>query len=586
MFGKDLADTSDDSSVVATWIHRRTTRRHLTASDDDSSNGSARSSKHSKKRHPSATSAKSDMADDNEESPVNALTVRPTDRRTHKKRSRAARSAKSHRSSPPDSDEERMHRAAWRCRLRLSQERRADSGSNTRTTTSSDEEATWNDTCAAAVPAPLTRFNATEESECATVPLAPAPSSQLTPVFLRRELSAAMPTDLFNRTKGNIRIDETYYKCSHADFVPGSKKSTIKKVYMCAMVRCEKGWVARPSYRANPRGSPAAEDTAPAKNDKGETPKEATKEVAVQTRSAVGKRTPKKKDDVLQVCQGKMVGHFRKNDYYFRIHMGAFHDCKLQHGGRQSDADSRPPFLAISAAPSWGITDTVLTEMKTALQTCPEDWWSPLPAQDYTRYWLRRIGEASTGPQKFMKDKIESLIATYFRFIQTMYPEMRYWKVGALRTQGGAPSQYEMWDYKLHRDYSHKVLKRPPNERPLSVIVALDDFSFYREPAFPDTVDGTSVKYEEITVHRGQAIAFTSALLHAGGPNNSREPIYRLFAYMVSNAGDFPVGRVYPDTIRRRDYASAALLHDETVKCTTVSGRTRQPVKPYQPGGS
>ena len=399
----------------------------------------------------------------------------------------------------------------------------------------------------------------------------PGHPSPVLPVFLRREQSPATPADLFDLAKRNIRIDSTCYSCSHACYDKGSKKTVIRKVFMCAMVRVQRGWISRPSYRAEKRGSKAARKAPPESDIAGKSSK--------KLGERKGKTAAAQKNVVLQRCTGKLVGYFRKQDYYFRQHGTAFHSCKLEHSGRRGDLDSRPPFLTISAAPSWGITDPVLMQMKASLQECPESWWTPLPRQAHTRHWLQRMGEADTQLQHFMRSKIESLLMPYFKFIQTIYPEMLYWKVGALRTQGNAPSQYQLWSNSLHTDYSEAVLSRPPRERPISVIMALDAFSFFKRPS---VLDGAGVpEYDEVTVRKGQAIAFTSSQLHAGGPNTMKVPVYRLFAYMVSNKADFPAGEVYPDTIRRRAAASAARLHDDQLRHTTASGRPRKKVARY-----
>ncbi len=127
-------------------------------------------------------------------------------------------------------------------------------------------------------------------------------------------------------------------------------------------------------------------DTAPTKSARGKTQMTPTKIAGRKSKSAGGKTTKTKKEVVQQRCRGKNVGFFRKQDYYFRQHGQAYHECKLQHGGRQYNLDSRPSLLVISAAPSWGITDTVLMQMKDALKSCTEAWWTPLPQQDHTRH--------------------------------------------------------------------------------------------------------------------------------------------------------------------------------------------------------
>ena len=163
----------------------------------------------------------------------------------------------------------------------------------------------------------------------------------------------------------------------------------------------------------------------------------------------------------------------------------------------------------------------------------------------------------------------------YFRYIKTMYPAITAWKVGALRTKAGAPSQYEKQKSKLHRDYSKMVLDHPPRKRLLSIIMALDSLSFLVKPPVPSNKD----EYVETMVERGKAIIFTNEQLHAGGPNRETRLVYRLFAYVVSNEADYPNTEVYPNTKRRQDKIDAALLDNGQRGHLWSSGRTRGRVR-------
>jgi len=160
----------------------------------------------------------------------------------------------------------------------------------------------------------------------------------------------------------------------------------------------------------------------------------------------------------------------------------------------------------------------------------------------------------------------------YFRYIKTIYPGMTAWKVGALRTKAGASSQYKKQDSTLHRDYSETVLDHPPQERPMSIIMALESFSFLVKPPLPSNED----EYVETMVERGQAIIFTNEQLHAGGPNREPRMVFRLFAYVVSNEADYPNKEVYPNTLRRQDKISAAQSDDGQRGYLRSSGRSRR----------
>jgi flagellar basal body-associated protein FliL len=132
-------------------------------------------------------------------------------------------------------------------------------------------------------------------------------------------------------------------------------------------------------------------------------------------------------------------------------------------------------------------------------------------------------------------------ITPYLMHVQDRYPALTHFKLSALKTSPNAVSQYSRCNWKLHSDYDESVNSRPPNERPVSLMVAIDQFEFMylknRTDSRRDIIN--------LPVHRGQAIAFTNYCLHAGGANNTPNVCYRLFAYMVSNKADIPIANVY-----------------------------------------
>ena len=121
-----------------------------------------------------------------------------------------------------------------------------------------------------------------------------------------------------------------------------------------------------------------------------------------------------------------------------------------------------------------------------------------------------------------LKRQIEDFMTPYFRYIKTIYLAMTAWKVSALCTKAGASSQYEKQDSTLHRDYSETVLDHPPWERPMSIIMALNSFSFLVKPPLPSNED----ENVETMVERGQAIVCTNDQLHVGGPNHEPRMVF------------------------------------------------------------
>jgi len=89
-----------------------------------------------------------------------------------------------------------------------------------------------------------------------------------------------------------------------------------------------------------------------------------------------------------------------------------------------------------------------------------------------------------------------------------------------------------------HRDYPDSVNKPDPEERPQSLIFALDPFNLIYESSYDSNGEMTSLHVPSM-----HAVLFSSALNHAGGFNPSDSPnqyIYQIFAYVVSNEADYP----------------------------------------------
>ena len=130
----------------------------------------------------------------------------------------------------------------------------------------------------------------------------------------------------------------------------------------------------------------------------------------------------------------------------------------------------------------------------------------------------------------------ESFVGLYMRnFVTKNYPCLTHCKVGALRSRG----EESLFEGTLHRDYLDDVEKKVPDERPQSIIIALDPFNLPYEYG-SDYHDG-SIGCKSVA--KGEAVMFTSSLRHAGGSNGTKDDKpwkYRLFAYIVSEPSDFP----------------------------------------------
>jgi hypothetical protein len=89
---------------------------------------------------------------------------------------------------------------------------------------------------------------------------------------------------------------------------------------------------------------------------------------------------------------------------------------------------------------------------------------------------------------------------------------------------------------KLHSNYTVDVLERPPDERPLSIIMAVDPFGSQYLPS--QEMKRKDIK--RLHVNQSKMVMFTNTCLHSGNTNKSHEYRLRLFAYLVSHDEDFP----------------------------------------------
>ncbi len=107
--------------------------------------------------------------------------------------------------------------------------------------------------------------------------------------------------------------------------------------------------------------------------------------------------------------------------------------------------------------------------------------------------------------------------------------------------QKGGRSQYELTGI-YHCDYLQDVVdKRIQDERPLSIILALDEFQFQYKNTIMDE------EVETVCVPIGHAAIFSSALSDCGGENGTEDFVYPLFAYVVRYEVDYPQGPIERD---------------------------------------
>jgi hypothetical protein len=100
--------------------------------------------------------------------------------------------------------------------------------------------------------------------------------------------------------------------------------------------------------------------------------------------------------------------------------------------------------------------------------------WYPLVKTEGTREYLPYLDKDSA--LSHAKLQVQGIIREFLEnYLWKMYPKLLNYTVGALRSKG-TYSQLEKHDGNYHTDFLKSVIERTPEERPHSIIVALDPF--------------------------------------------------------------------------------------------------------------
>jgi hypothetical protein len=135
-----------------------------------------------------------------------------------------------------------------------------------------------------------------------------------------------------------------------------------------------------------------------------------------------------------------------------------------------------------------------------------------------------------------LKTPVATAMTWYVRYVQATYLALKHIKYRALKTASREGSQYRIHLDKLHSDYQLECRNRPPQQYPISIIVALNAFQLIYLP----TKFSSRKELVTTTVAPGQMVWFTDECLHSGGPNDMDDTVYHLFAYMASHPSNIP----------------------------------------------
>lgn len=238
----------------------------------------------------------------------------------------------------------------------------------------------------------------------------------------------------------------------------------------------------------------------------------------------------------------------------------------VEVAGRRRDTDPRPYLEVLVPSPEDPSMDYLsLAWMLNYLQNIFTGW-----------SWISGGGRTDRkyAPQKLFSPVVLTVLTRamgpYVRWVRAKYPKLVCIKYGALKTVARGKAQYERHSYRLHSDYDDTVYTLPPDERPVSLMVALTPFVLLYLPDYHKSYGAI----ESLHLRENNGVYFTNRCLHSGGANETDEETFRLFAYMTSRASDLPDNRIWlhSDVLPDAKRGTPAEEHSASLTSTTAQG--------------
>jgi hypothetical protein len=181
-------------------------------------------------------------------------------------------------------------------------------------------------------------------------------------------------------------------------------------------------------------------------------------------------------------------------------------------------------------APDQGLKD--VTRLRNLLHYSTTKLWDKLTGGGDSCFFFAKDIEK----HPMIYDYLMTELRVYIIYVQQIYPKLKHFKGGAILSAPNAPAQMDGHYGKLHSDYTANVLKHSPDERPISIIMAVDPFGLQYLPS----QEMKRIDIKRLNVNQGKMVMFTNMCLHSGNTNKSDKYRLRLFGYMVSHEEDFP----------------------------------------------
>ena len=235
-------------------------------------------------------------------------------------------------------------------------------------------------------------------------------------------------------------------------------------------------------------------------------------------------------------CPGRLTCHVRRGEKFYTG--GLDHVCTMSNVNCYGVPDDRCVMELCVPAQTWGSSD-LLKDIHQDL-TKFSDWHDLTGGGKGTdRVYLPTL---ETDPKLApLCEKVKTAARPYVKWLHARYPKLRHLRYGLIKTLPNGRSQYELHGNRTHADFGNTVYRLAPDERPVSMMIALNEFNlmYLSNMSDPDT------ELKTMTVHKHNGVLFTSACLHSGAANLTQVAQYRIFLYAVSRVVDFPTNQVF-----------------------------------------
>ena len=225
--------------------------------------------------------------------------------------------------------------------------------------------------------------------------------------------------------------------------------------------------------------------------------------------------------------------------------------------------DTRPLLTkVIPNVPFCGLSNNIIDSLKNKLSEATG--WAPLVGNTNNDRWYYPELEKNSDLYKYIKNEVK----WYLSEIKIKCPALNISSLGLIRSAPLARSQYDGFSQRLHSDYPSNVNALDLPLRPLSFIIALDEFDFMWLPHH----NAKRCDIVTETVLPGQMILFSNNCLHAGGSNKHNNICTRIFGYICANQNDITVGKVFPYKWSSQD-DDAVIVEDDGIERIVSEGR-------------